>query len=68
MNYPKIRDLQSAENFRLEVISAWIREEDGVREKGGKPSWEGLAKALEEIGQNGVGRTVRENVLVNARF
>lgn len=65
MNYPKLRGLESAENFCLKLISAWLREEDEVSERSGKPSWESLAKALEEIGQNGIARSIKDNVIGN---
>ena len=65
LNYHKLRKLESAENFCLKLISAWVREEDEVRERSGKPSWESLAKALEEIGQKGIARSIRDNVIAN---
>ena len=66
LRYNKLRRFKSTENFCLNLVSAWLREEDEVSERSGKPSWESLAKALEEIGQNGKARTIRDdNIIAN---
>ena len=70
MRYNKLRRrFKSTENFCLNLVLAWLREEDEVSERSGKPSWESLAKALEEIGQNGIARTIRDNnIIANHQF
>lgn len=65
LNYHRLKRLELTENFCLNLISSWLREEDEVRERSGKPSWEGLTKALKEIGQNGIARTIRDNAIAN---
>ena len=67
LTYPKLKQLESTKNFCLNLISAWLREEDEVSQRSGKPSWESLAKALEEIGQNGVARTIRDEVIAGGQ-
>ena len=70
LRYNKLRRFKSTENFCLNLVSAWLREEDEVSERSGKPSWESLAEALEEIGQNGIARTIRDNnnIIANHQF
>ena len=63
LRYNKLKELESTETFCLNLISAWLREEDNVSERSGKPSWESLAKAMEEIGQNGIARSIRDNII-----
>ena len=65
LKYNRLRRLKSTENFCLNLISSWLREEDEVSERSGEPSWEGLAKALEEIGQKGIARNIRDNAIAN---
>ena len=65
LSHHKLRRLESTENFCLNLISAWLREEDDVSERSGTPSWENLANALEEIGQKGIARNVRDATITN---
>ena len=62
LKYDKLKQLESVRsgNFCLDLISSWLREVDDVNERSGKPSWDSLAKALEEIGQNGIAKNVRD--------
>lgn len=36
------------------IVAAWLRAEGDVLRKSGRPSWERLTKALEEICENGI--------------
>ena len=62
LKYDRLKRLESVQsgNFCLDLISSWLREVDDVSERSGKPSWESLANALEEIGQNGIAKKVRD--------
>ena len=45
-----------------EMIAAWLRAEDDVQITSGPPSWDGLVKALREIGQTGIASRIdKEN-------
>ena len=44
-----------------ETLSAWLRQEDGVREKGA-PSWFTLAIALDAIGQRSIAEMAYKNI------
>ncbi|XP_019864095.1 PREDICTED: uncharacterized protein LOC109593468, partial [Amphimedon queenslandica] len=52
---------ESVERFR-ECMSAWLRGEDKVREKGG-PSWSSLATALDTIDQKSIASYIRNKYL-----
>lgn len=41
------------------IIQAWLRKDDDVLKISGKPSWEGLTKALEDIGMKGIADDIR---------
>ena len=45
-----------------ETLSAWLRQEDGVKEKGA-PSWFTLAKALDAIGEHSIANMAYEKDL-----
>ena len=49
---------KTVECFR-ECMSAWLRGEDGVREKGG-PSWSSLATALDTIEEKSIASYIRD--------
>ena len=61
--YGRLQRLQSCEYmlFLSRLVSAWLRQEDGVYRRSGEPSWESLAKALGEIDQNGIKARVLED-------
>lgn len=44
-----------------ETLSAWLRQEDDVKEKGA-PSWSTLAKALDAIGQHSIAEMAYKNI------
>ena len=56
LHYGRLQRLQSCEYmlFLSRLVSAWLRQEDGVYERSSEPSWKRLAKALGEVGQNGI--------------
>ena len=51
-----LNNLRPAQNFRYEVISAWIRRQDGVKQA----TWESLVKALRDpsVRQNGLAEKI----------
>uniref|UniRef100_A0A1X7TER8 Death domain-containing protein n=1 Tax=Amphimedon queenslandica TaxID=400682 RepID=A0A1X7TER8_AMPQE len=53
---------QSVECFH-ECMSAWLRGEDKVREKGG-PSWSSLATALDTIEEKSIASYIRKNIVM----
>ena len=53
---------QSVDCFR-ECMSAWLRGEDKVREKGG-PSWSSLATALDTIEEKSIASNIRDKYCV----
>ena len=60
---PRLVDIETdykktVERFR-ECMSAWLRGEDGVREKGGQ-SWSSLATALDTIDQKSIASYIRD--------
>ena len=47
-------------NLPDEMVAAWLRRQEDVLERSGEPTYERLALALEEIGQNGLAQDVRK--------
>ena len=43
----------------MECISAWLKEEDNVKETGGGPSWLSLVSALETMGENQIANNIK---------
>ena len=54
LNYVRLCNMTSQPNYYLDVVNSWLRQEDNVEDTSGEPSWETLAWALREIGQNGI--------------
>lgn len=52
--------LQRMQHIPEEMVAAWLREEDSVLNKSGKPTWTNLIQCLEKIGQNGIARRIKE--------
>ena len=42
-----------------ECISAWLKEEDNVKETGGGPSWLSLVSALETMGEDRIAHNIK---------
>jgi tetratricopeptide (TPR) repeat protein len=59
LNHPKLTRMNSKQ-LPGEVAAAWLRGEDNVLEKSGKPTWLNLVKALEEIGQRGIAEDIKQ--------
>lgn len=60
LNHTKLKDkMDTSLVFLEEVIAAWLREEDYVKERG-EPSWTVLIRALEHrrVGQNGIANQI----------
>ena len=55
LHYPK---LQRMKHLPEEMVAAWLRGEDNVLDRSGRPTWASLVKCLEEIGQNGAASNV----------
>ena len=48
-------NLEKMQNLPGDMVRAWLRKEDNVKEKSGDPlTWSILVAALRNIGQNGV--------------
>ena len=60
LNHIKLKAMMHATTtFREDVIAAWLRMEDYVKERG-EPSWSVLIRALEHrrVGQNGIANKI----------
>ena len=55
----KVKTLKDSATFLDDVITAWLRKEDQVVEKG-EPSWTVLVNALKHrrVGQTGIAKTI----------
>ena len=60
----KVKALMDSPTFLDDVITAWLRKEDQVAEKG-EPSWTVLVNALKHrrVGQTGIAKTIANNHL-----
>ena len=60
----KAKALMDSPTFLDDVITAWLRKEDQVTEKG-EPSWTVLVNALKHcrVGQTGIAKTIANNHL-----
>ena len=60
----KVKTLKDSETFLDDVITAWLRKEDQVPEKG-EPSWTVLVDALKHrrVGQTGIASTIAKDHL-----
>ena len=52
----KLKMMRDSDTFRDDVIAAWLRKEDYVKEESGEPSWTVLVRALRHrrVGQRGI--------------
>ena len=55
--FPTLRRMKDLPN---DMVAAWLLRQEDVLETSGEPTYERLAKALEQIGQNGLAKDVRE--------
>ena len=59
LHYTKLTRM---DHLPAEMIAAWLRSEDNVQVMSGPPTWDGLVKALREIGQTGIASRIdKEN-------
>ena len=58
----RVKDMMDSPTFRDDVIAAWLRKEDQVKEKG-EPSWQILINALKHsrVGQTGIADRILKN-------
>ena len=58
----KVKDMMDLPTFRDDVITAWLRKEDQVSEKG-EPSWTILVDALKHprVGQTGIADNIAKD-------
>ena len=55
-------NLEKMQNLPDDMVKAWLRKEDRVKEKSGDPlTWRVLVAALQKIGQNGVADDILTN-------
>ena len=52
--------LQQMNDLPSDMVAAWLLRQEDVLRRSGEPTYERLAIALEEIGQNGLAKDVRE--------
>ena len=64
LHYPTVKGMKSLLD---DLIHAWLLRQDDVIKRSGEPTYERLALALEEIGQNGLAQDVREQKYAKAR-
>ena len=55
-------NLEKMQNLPDDMVRAWLRQQDNVKEKSGDPlTWSVLVVALRKIGQNGVANDILTN-------
>ena len=47
-----------------EMVAAWLREDDNIRQATGPPTWDSLAAALESTGHNGIAFKIRKGMII----
>ena len=60
LDYIRLKNVR--EDVMNEMISRWLRKDDNVTKTTGRPSWQSLAKALEDEGYTGVADDIREGM------
>lgn len=63
LSYTKLEKMKDPLN---DTIAAWLRKEDYVLKRSGKPSWKTLVCKLKEIGQNGIAEMINAKELVSS--
>ena len=57
-------NLEKMQNLPGDMVRAWLRQQDNVKEKSGDPlTWSVLDVALRKIGQNGVADDILTNLV-----
>ena len=57
LHFPTLQRMKDLPN---DMVAAWLLRQEDVLKTSGEPTYERLAKALGEIGQNGLAKDVRE--------
>ena len=57
LHYPKLTRMNLLPG---DMVAAWLRREDNILEKSGKPTWVNLVRALKEIGQIGIAKDIKQ--------
>ena len=52
------QDYKKVKECLMECISAWLKEEDNVKETGGGPSWLSLVSALQAMGEDQIANNI----------
>ena len=52
-------DFSGSKKRLMKCISAWLKEEDNVKETGGGPSWLSLVSALETMGEDQIANNIK---------
>ena len=60
--HPRLKNMETSETFRDDMIAAWLQKEDQVTKKG-VPTWETLVKALRDrrVNQTGVAAEIKSD-------
>ena len=53
------QDYKKVKECLRECISAWLKEQDNVKKKGGGPSWLLLASALQAMGEGAIANNIK---------
>ena len=57
LTYPKLKNMLHCPD---DMVDAWLRKEENVLEKSGRPTWTSLVKALRGIGQEGIAQDIEK--------
>lgn len=58
--YPKLKKMPN-ESLPADMVQSWLGQEDNVADKSGVPTWQSLANALDQIGQTGIAKSIRQH-------
>ena len=66
LTHPHLKNMESSNTFRENMIAAWLQKEDQVTKRG-MPTWETLVKALRDcrVNQTGVADKIAADKIVN---
>lgn len=62
LSQTKVKEMMNSDTFLDDVIAAWLRKEDSVKEKG-EPSWTVLIRSLKHrrVSQTGIADTIAKD-------
>ena len=58
--YPELKNMSQGDYFLGDMVHAWLLMKDNVESRSGQPTWESLAKCLDDTGQKGIATTIRK--------